>query len=189
MAACSDFAQAAGNGMKQTRYNISNNKRTIARLAVVRLAFILLTTVAGSHRSFATIDNDAVATGTYAGQPVISNTASASVDVTNAAPALLITKVATPDTNVTAGTLVTYTYTVQNSGNQVLTNITLNDVHSGSGSAPVPGNEILTTDAGTSNDSSDTIANDGQWSTLAPGDVITLTATYTITQSDVDTQQ
>jgi large repetitive protein len=189
MAAWTNFAQAAGIGMNQTRYTLSKGKRTMARMAVVRLAFMLLITVAGSHRSFAAIVNDAVAIGTYAGQPVVSDIASASVDVTNAAPALLISKVATPDTNVTAGTVVTYTYTVQNSGNQVLTNITLNDVHSGSGPAPVPGNEILTADVGTTNDSIDTIANDGHWSTLAPGDVITLTATYTITQSDVDTQQ
>ncbi len=119
----------------------------------------------------------------------VSNTATVSVSVTPAAPALVVTKIATPDTNVPAGTVVTYTYTVSNTGNQVLTNISLNDMHVGSGPAPVPGNEVMTTDAGTVNDSTDATANDGVWSTLAPGDVITLTATYTITQNDVDTKQ
>jgi large repetitive protein len=71
----------------------------------------------------------------------------------------------------------------------VVTNIKLNDVHSGNGPPPIPSNESLSTDAGSLNDSSDGTANDGEWSSLAPGDVITLTATYTITQSDVDTQQ
>jgi uncharacterized repeat protein (TIGR01451 family) len=175
--------------MNQPRYTISTVNRTMARPAFVRLAFVLLMVVAGSKPSFATIDNDATATGLYNGLPVNSNTDSVQVNVVPAGPALVVTKVATPDTNVTAGTVVTYTYTVQNSGNQVVTNITLNDVHSGSGPVPVPGNETLTTDAGSTNDSTDSTANDGQWSTLAPGDVITLTATYTITQSDVDTKQ
>jgi hypothetical protein len=33
------------------------------------------------------------------------------------------------------------------------------------------------------------VPNDGIWSVLAPGDAITMTATYTVTQSDVDTLQ
>jgi large repetitive protein len=175
--------------MNQPRYSISTVKAATARPVVVRLAFVLLMTVAGSEPVFATIDNDATATGLYNGQPVVSNTASVQVNVVPAAPALVVTKVATPDTDVPAGTLVTYTYTVQNTGNQVVSNISLNDTHLGSGPNPIPGNETLTTDAGTANDSSDSTPNDGQWSTLAPGDVITLTATYIITQNDVDTKQ
>jgi uncharacterized repeat protein (TIGR01451 family) len=189
MAACITFLQAAGIGMNQPRCIINTVRTAMARPAVAGLSLVLLMVVAGSEPAFATIDNDATATGFYNSQPVVSNTASVQVIVTPAAPALVVTKTATPDTDVSAGTLVTYTYTVQNSGNQVLTNISLNDVHSGSGPAPVPNNETLTTDAGTSNDSTDSTPNDGQWSTLAPGDVITLTATYTITQADVDTQQ
>jgi large repetitive protein len=175
--------------MNHPCHAISKHKWTSARPAVVRLALALLLGVAGTERAFATIDNTATAAGIYAGQPVVSDPATVSVAVVPAGPALLVTKVASPDTNVPAGTVVTYTYTVTNSGNQVLTNISLNDVHAGSGPAPVPANETLTTDSGTANDSTDATANDGQWSALAPGDVITLTAIYTITQSDVDTQQ
>jgi large repetitive protein len=175
--------------MNQPRYTISTVKFAMTSPVIVRLAFVLLMAVAGSECAFATIDNDATATGTYNGQPVNSNTASVQVDVVPAAPALVVTKVATPDTNVPAGTLVTYTYTVQNTGNQVVTNISLSDNHLGSGPNPVPLNETLTTDAGTPNDSTDSAPNDGLWSTLAPGDVITLTATYIITQNDVDTKQ
>jgi large repetitive protein len=175
--------------MNQPCRTISKHKKTTAQKVVVRLALVFLIGAAGAEHALATIDNTAIANGTYAGQPVASNPATVSVSVVPSAPALLVTKTATPDTNVPAGTVVTYTYTVQNSGNQVLTNISLNDVHSGSGPAPSPANETLTTDSGTANDSTDVTANDGLWSALAPGDVITLTATYTITQSDVDTQQ
>ncbi len=173
--------------MKLSRRNNSKIKWTASKTVAVQLALLVL--LAGTSSAFATIDNSATASGTYGGNAVVSNTADVSVNVTPSAPALVVTKIATPDTNVPAGTVVTYTYTVQNSGNQVLTNISLNDVHIGSGPAPVPGNEFLSTDSGTANDSTDATANDGQWSTLAPGDVITLTATYIITQSDVDNQQ
>jgi uncharacterized repeat protein (TIGR01451 family) len=175
--------------MNQLRHSTSIVKTTKTRPVFVGFTSMVLWAVAGVEPGSAKIINDAIATGLYNGQPVNSNTASVGVDVTPAGPALVVTKTASPDADVAAGTLVTYTYTVQNTGNQIVTDITLNDVHSGSGPPPIPGNESLTTDAGSLNDSSDGTANDGEWSSLAPGDVITLTATYTITQSDVDTQQ
>jgi large repetitive protein len=175
--------------MNHSRHTISTVWKTAARPAAVVLAFNVLVAVAGIRTASATIDNTATAAGDYNGDPVTSNTAAVSVDVSPAQPGLVVSKVASPNTNVPAGTVVTYTYTVRNSGNQTLTNVSLNDVHSGTGTAPVPGNEVLTLDAGTTNDSSDSAANDGIWSSLAPGDVITLTATYTVNQRDVDTQQ
>lgn len=175
--------------MNQLRHSTSIVKTTKTRPVFVGFTSMVLWAVAGVEPSSAKIINDATATGIYNGQPVNSNTSTVEVDVVPAGPALVVTKTATPDTEVAAGTLVTYTYTVKNTGNQVVTNIKLNDVHSGNGPPPVPSNESLSTDAGSLNDSSDGTANDGEWSSLAPGDVITLTATYTITQSDVDTQQ
>jgi large repetitive protein len=175
--------------MNLPRHSKSTVIQTATRPVAVLMAFTVLTTVAGMEPAYATIDNTAKAAGDYNGAPIESNTAAVAVDVAPALPTLEVTKVATPSSNVPAGTLVTYTYTVRNSGNQTLTNVALDDVHSGSGPAPVPRNETLTTDAGTANDSTDGAANDGIWSTLAPGDVITLTSTYIVTQSDVDTQQ
>jgi large repetitive protein len=163
--------------------------KTASRPLAVSLAFLVLLVAAGAKPAFATIDNTATANGTYEGNPVVSDPVTVNVPVAPANGSLLVTKTGTPDTNLPAGTVVTYTYTVQNNGNLTLTNINLNDVHGGSGPAPVPGNETLTTDAGTLNDSTDATANDGVWSVLAPGDVITLTATYTITQTDVDQSQ
>lgn len=112
-----------------------------------------------------------------------------SVPVDAGLPGLSITKTASPTSNVAAGQAVTYTYVVRNTGSQTLTNIQLSDAHGGSGAPPVPSGETLTNDANTLNDSSDATPNDGVWSVLAPGDEITLTATYTVTQADVDTKQ
>lgn len=175
--------------MTLSRHSIGTVLKAATPQVAVVLAFVVLCGVAGTEPAYATIDNTATAAGDYNGDPVVSNTATVNVDVAPALPALEVTKIATPDNNVAAGTTVTYTYTVRNSGNQTLTNVSLNDVHTGSGTAPEPTNEILTTDANAANDSTDGTANDGVWSTLAPGDVITLTSTYTITQTDVDTRQ
>jgi large repetitive protein len=189
MAALVELARAAGKHMNLPRHIITPRLRTASSPVAVRLAFFVGLCVAGAEPAIASIDNTATANGTYNGNPVVSNVVTVNVTVAPAAPALVVTKIASPDTNVTAGTLVTYTYTVRNAGNQTITNISLADTHQGSGAAPVPGNEGLTTDAGPSNDSSDATSNDGVWSVLAPGDVITLTATYTITQTDVDQKQ
>jgi large repetitive protein len=163
-------------------------KTAIPRVAVI-LALMVNYVVAGTNSAHATIDNVAKANGVYNGNPVASAPANVSVGVAPAQAALQVTKLASPVNNVPAGTTVTYTYTIRNSGNQTLTNVSLNDVHNGSGIAPVPRNEILTTDANTQLDSTDATPNDGVWTKLAPGDVVTLKSTYVITQADVDTRQ
>jgi len=103
-------------------------------------------------------------------------------------PVLTLTKVADDDTLVTAGQVITYTYVATNTGNVPINNVTISDSHNGSGPTPVPGNETLT-DNGTPGDSTNTVANDGTINVLAPQDVATYTATYTVTQTDVDTRQ
>jgi large repetitive protein len=175
--------------MNHSCHSIGTVFRTATRPVAVPLAFLVLVSVAGAEPAFAALENTATVTGEYNGLPVPTASDSLSVPVSASGPALEVTKVGTPDTNVPAGTVVTYTYTVRNSGNQTISNISLSDVHAGAGAPPVPGNETLTSDVGTPNDSTDATPNDGVWSTLAPGDVITLTATYTIIQTDVDQSQ
>lgn len=102
-------------------------------------------------------------------------------------PSLTVTKVASPRLNVPAGTSILYTYTVTNNGNVTLSNVDLNDVHTGSGTPPIPGNETLSVDATPIGDSSDSSV-DGVWDTLRPGDSILFTANYTVTQQDIDMQ-
>ena len=168
---------------------LRKRKRTGVKKLSVLFVFSMAGYLAVVNTASADITNTAVANGTSAGNPVQSAPATANVPVAPAAPALTIVKTASPDTNVAAGQLVTYTYTVTNSGNTTLQNVSLNDVHDGSGSPPLPGNETLLTDNGTLGDTTDSAPADGVWSVLAPGDVIAFTSTYTVTQQDVDTKQ
>jgi len=134
------------------------------------------------------VQNTANSSGTSAGGVTAnSNNSSAQTTITGGS-SITVTKTASADTNVPAGVTVTYTYVVTNTGNQTVSNIDLIDAHGGSGPAPVPTNETLTTDAGVTGDSTDAGTN-GVWDSLAPGDQVTFTADYVVTQTDVDTLQ
>jgi uncharacterized repeat protein (TIGR01451 family) len=95
---------------------------------------------------------------------------------------LQITKVPDVTTNVTAGTVVTYTYTVTNTGTAPITDVTLSDTHNGVVGGLVPVFSSFTTNTGSTN-TGNTI------NTLMPGDVAKYTATYTVTQADIDNRQ
>lgn len=168
---------------------LRKRKRTRVKKLSVLSVFLMLGYWVAVNPVSADITNTATAGGDYAGNPVQSDPVTANVPVAAAAPALSIVKTASPDTNVIAGQVVTYTYTVTNTGNTTLQNISLNDVHDGTGLPPVPGNETLFTDNGTLGDTTDSTPADGVWSVLAPGDVLTFTSSYTVTQNDVDTKQ
>jgi len=115
-------------------------------------------------------------------------TVSSSIDVTKIASAAGFTTGNIQE--APAGTIVTYTYTITNTGNQTVSNISLSDIHSGTGTAPAPDPDTATlTDNGAIGDSSNTTTGDNVWDALGPGDVLTVTASYTVTQSDVDTLQ
>ncbi len=116
----------------------------------------------------------------------VSDTDNIPLNVTPGTRSITVTKTASVDTNVPAGVTVTYTYVVTNNGDQVISNISLSDAHNGSGPPPSPNNETLTTDAGSVGDSIDASV-DGVWDTLGPGDQVTFTASYVVTQNDVDT--
>lgn len=134
------------------------------------------------------VQNTANSTGTSAGGVVANSNSSTDQTTIAGGSSITVTKSASPDTNVPEGVTVTYTYVVTNTGNQTISNIDLVDVHNASGPAPVPTNETLTTDIGNIGDSNDAGVN-GTWDSLAPGDQVTFTATYAVTQSDIDTLQ
>lgn len=105
----------------------------------------------------------------------------------NKQPAVSVTKTADQTANVAAGTTVTYTYTVTNTGNQTLSGLTLTDTHKGVAGALVPTFQSFTTNNG---DGTNPSTNSGNTITaLYPGDVAQFTATYTVTQEDVDALQ
>jgi large repetitive protein len=157
--------------------------RPAASCAVFAICFLSNASVAN-----ATIDNTATASGDYGTLPVTSNSVTVNVPV-NSNASISVVKSADDDTNVVAGQVITYTYEIRNTGTTTVSNINLSDSHNASGPVPVPGGEVLSDDVGTINDSFDTNPDDGIWSSLAPGDAITLQATYTVTQSDVETLQ
>ena len=153
------------------------------------IAVLLLGAVLQANIAHATIDNTATAEGTYNSVLVPSNSDTAHVTVVPPVSTMQVTKTASPTSNVSVGQVITYTYTVKNTGNVTIKNISLADVHNAAGPAPVPGSETVSNDAPPLNDSNDSAPLDGVWSNLAPGDTITFTATYTVQQTDVDQRQ
>ncbi|MBC5838125.1 DUF7507 domain-containing protein [Flavobacterium muglaense] len=102
------------------------------------------------------------------------------ITLLNATPSLSITKTVNDDSNVAAGQLLTYTYIVTNNGNVTIDDVTISDLHSGSGTLTTP---KLQSTTGTDNDTTD-----NKIETLAPGQIGTWTATYTVTTSDITNQ-
>ena len=103
-------------------------------------------------------------------------------------PAVAISKTVDDPLGVTVGQVLTYTYDVTNTGNQTLTTVSVADAHNAFGPPPTPAGETLLFDSNPAGDSNDTIA-DGAWDSLAPGDTIRFTGTYTVRQEDVDRLQ
>ena len=159
--------------------------KPVASFAVFCLSLSMM-----PHVAFATIDNTASVKANYGALEIISNSVTVQVPVGSAGgSSMLVTKQADDDTDVSAGQVITYTYVVRNTGTTTLQNISLTDSHNASGPVPLPGGEIISDDVGISNDSSDATLNDGIWTLLAPGDAIKLTATYVVTQSDLEALQ
>ena len=130
------------------------------------------------------IDNSAGAAGTVGGQPT-SAIAAASV-ILNLNPQLTIVKTANTPGPAVVNDVITYTYTVTNTGNLTINDVSIADVHNGYGTLPVPTGETLTSDVSPSGNSTDVTPNNGTWSVLASGDEVTFTAPYTVVQQDVD---
>ena len=114
------------------------------------------------------IHNSATATGADPNADVVTSN-SATADVTIAAnPSLTVAKTAMPGSLAAAGTTVTYSFAVTNTGNVTLTAVAVTD----SMTAPA-------LDAGLS-------AVDCPDTTLAPAGSVTCTATYIAAQADID---
>lgn len=135
-----------------------------------------------------TITNIATANGVpvAGGASFIPPTADESVATIASAPEMTIVKTADITTNAIAGDIITYTYVVTNIGNVTIDDITITDIHSGTGIAPLPGNEILDPNNINISGLSSDAAVDGSIDSLAPGDAAIFMATYEVTPEDVE---
>ncbi|MDR6906037.1 putative membrane protein [Agromyces sp. 3263] len=114
------------------------------------------------------VANTANAQGTAAGDPLESPSDTEIVSIAPA-PALTIAKTGEPDDPTEAGQQITYSFVVTNTGNVTLTDVAVAELEfTGNGVPPAvtcPADEV---------------------DSLAPGDDVTCTATYTLIQADVD---
>ena len=113
------------------------------------------------------VNTASVTSGTNDPDP--ENNISTVTSTVTASPQISLSKTADKTANVQAGETITYTYVVTNTGNVVMNNIILSDDHSGSGTlsafSPEPPVALL-----------------------AVGASVTFTATYVVTQEDIDNQ-
>ncbi|MHA6765224.1 beta strand repeat-containing protein [Streptacidiphilus sp. PAMC 29251] len=114
------------------------------------------------------VTNTAVATGTPPTGPAVHSAPSSATVTATAAPALTVVKSAVPTTVTAAGQTVDYSFLVTNTGNVTLSGVTVAETaFSGTGTKPV-----ISCPAGAAS--------------LAPGVSVSCTASYTVTQADVD---
>ena len=113
--------------------------------------------------------------------PISDNSTSAEVTIASANPELTLTKLADNDTDRTVGDVITYTYTVENTGDVIIDDVTVSDVHSGTGTLSAIAVGTLTNTSGNSSDD----GADGDVDVLAAGDSVTFISTYVVTEADI----
>ena len=89
---------------------------------------------------------------------------------------------------VNVNDVITYTYTVKNTGKSTISDVGLSDDHRGEGAAPVPTFSRIVENVDPQTDL-DTTITDGKMASIGPGDTVEFTATYTVTQDDIDLLQ
>jgi uncharacterized repeat protein (TIGR01451 family) len=148
------------------------SRKRLKSLASLLAAFSLL--VAQSQAVLADIANTATATANYQGSTVTSAPATASIPVAPAAPSFTIAKTVDTASLSAPGTL-TYTIQVSNTGNVSLTAPSLTDALAQGATALTltSGPDLVSGDAGTKG-------------TLDAGEIWTYTATYAVTQAEID---
>ncbi|MBL8792099.1 MAG: DUF11 domain-containing protein [Rhizobiales bacterium] len=152
------------------------------KLAALFVSFALAWGLASA--ADAALVNTATVSGTANGQPVTAS-ATVSVDLVNAVPGLTVVKTGIVnnggDGQDDPGDTISYSFTVTNSGNVSLTNVILAD-------PAVTLSAPTLNDQGTTGDSNDGLLSAG-WDELGPGDTLTYTATYILTNADVNAGQ
>ncbi len=115
------------------------------------------------------VNDSATATGTPPSGPAVTSSPSTAAVAVAQAGALTIVKSATPTTVATVGDSVSYSFVVTNTGNVTLANVGVTDTQTAPAGALTSG---PTCPAGAAS--------------LTPGATVTCTATYVVTQADLD---
>lgn len=123
-------------------------------------------TLQGDLDTLNTISNRATATGTPPAGSNVEATDRAETPV-RASSGLILTQIPSPNSLAQVGSIVSYTFTASNTGTRTLTNLTIN--------------------GGNFNGSGSVSAINCASSSIAPGSSVTCTATYAVTQHDLDT--
>jgi len=180
---------ATGNNGQVTNGTYAGSDWTIPALPVGQSATLTLegSVDAGQEGNVITNTLNAPAASDAVDLSMAGDDLTESITVQDPQPSLSMEKAADSAGPFTIGDVVTYTYTITNDGDTIIRNIAITDTHNGSGPPPTPSNETLLADNGVTGDSTDTTAADGTWDVLAPGDVISFTGSYTITQTDAET--
>lgn len=162
------------------------------RSGTAMATFLAATVVSGAViPAYATIDNTATVSGTAPDTSTVIVDDDESVDVEAASPSLEVVKTSDAVGAVGVSDTITYTFAVENTGNQTLTDVTVTDPHdanaAGTLSAVVVRASSPLTDNGTSGDSTNG-GDNSDWDTLAPGDIVFFEATYVVQQDDITNQ-
>jgi len=112
------------------------------------------------------ISNIASVTGLDPNSDPVDDVSNEIVIYTQQQPAMTINKVADDNTDVIAGQLITYTYTVVNTGDQTIYDVAVSDVHNGTGAL----SNILPVSV----------------DSLVPTQQTVFTSTYVVDQADID---
>jgi uncharacterized repeat protein (TIGR01451 family) len=118
-------------------------------------------TITQTNLNNGSVLNTATATGTPPTGPNVTDTDDETITA-NQTPSIEVVKSASPQTYSTVGQLITYSFTVTNTGNVTLSNVSVSD--------PLPGLSSITPAP----------------VTLAPNQSQVFTATYTITQTNLN---
>ena len=142
-------------------------------------SFTATYTVTQADLDHGSINDSATATGTPPTGPSVTSPPSTATVTATQSPALTITKSAAPTSVSAVGQTVTYTFAVTNTGNVDLSGVHVTDTQQppAGGLASGPTCQSLSSPTGTCSGSS---------TSLAPGQVATFTATYIVTQADLD---
>ncbi len=123
-----------------------------------------------------TVVDNATATGTPPSGPPVTGTSNTVTVDESSAPGIAVTKAASPTSVTAAGQIVTYTYTVVNTGNVTLI-VGVDDIPQAPAGGVTPICQSLSSPTGTCS---------GPTTTLRVGQIATFTGTYTVRQGDID---